>query len=112
MRIHRGSEIRHLLERGKRKRTKHVDVFFGASPVSRSRLGLVVAKHGNNIIQRNLVKRRLREIGRRLVLPGLDADGRNADVLLRARHSAYRANYAQLEREVMEAVEALCSEDS
>lgn len=88
-----------------------MDVFFGASPVSHSRLGLVVAKHGHDIVHRNRVKRRLREIGRRLVLPGLDAEGRKVDVLLRARRSAYAVRYAQLEREVLEAVGALCSEE-
>ena len=45
-RIRLGSEIRGLLERGERKRTKNVDVFFAASPASHSRLGLIVPKHG------------------------------------------------------------------
>lgn len=108
-RIRLGSEIRSLLERGERRRTKHVDVFFAASPASRSRLGLVVPKHGYRIVDRNLVKRRLREIGRRSVLPRLDAGGVLADVLIRARRPAYGADFAKLEKEVIEAVEDLCS---
>jgi len=99
-----------LLERGKRKRTKHVDVFFAASPASCSRLGLIVPKHGHTIVRRNLVKRRLREIGRRSILPDLDSRGFNVDVVLRARRSAYEIDFGRLESEVKEAVEELCSE--
>jgi len=114
-RIRLGSEIRELLERGKRKRTRNVDVFFAASPASRSRLGLIVPKHGQRIVDRNLVKRRLREIGRRMVLPGLDGEGVQADVILRARRAAYEADFAVLEKEVKEAmeeaVEDLCSRE-
>ncbi len=108
-RIRLGSEIRELLERGKRERTRCVDVFLAGSPASRSRMGLVVPKHGQEIVQRNLVKRRLREIGRRSVLPGLEAAGIRADVLIRARRAAYSSDFAELEAEVRTAVEGLCS---
>ena len=111
-RIRLGSEIRDLLERGKRKRTTNLDVFFAASPASRSRLGLIVPKHGRKIIERNKLKRWLREIGRRQILPGLEEAGVRVDVLIRARRSAYRAEFAGLAREVGTAVEGLCSADS
>ena len=111
-RIRLGSEIRELLERGKRKRTKNVDVFFAASPASRSRLGLIIPKHGHKIVQRNLLKRRLREICRRRVLPGLDVAGVSYDVLIRAKRSAYETDFAGLESEVIKAVEDLCSASS
>jgi len=111
-RIRLGSEIRGLLERGERKRTRNIDVFFAASPASHSRLGLVVPKHGHRIVDRNVVKRRLREIGRRTALPRLDAAGVHVDLLLRARRSAYGTEYATLEAEVTEVVEALCSRSS
>jgi ribonuclease P protein component len=89
-----------------------VDVFFAASPVSHSRLGLIVPKHGHRIVDRNLLKRRLREIGRRTALPALDAAGARVDLLLRARRSAYGVSYAMLEDEVTSAVEAVCLQDS
>jgi len=89
-----------------------VDVFFAPSPVSRSRLGLIVPKHGREIVDRNLVKRRLREIGRRRVLPSLANRGVARDVLVRARWKAYQTTFEELAREVEEAVEALCSDDS
>jgi ribonuclease P protein component len=111
-RIRLGSEIRELLERGKRKRTKDVDVFFAASPASRSRLGLIVPKHGHRIVDRNRVKRRLREIGRRTLLPALEEAGVRTDVLLRARRTAYEADFVRLERQVKEVVEDLCSQES
>ena len=111
-RIRLSSEIRALLERGKRKRTALLEVFFAPSPASRSRLGLIVPKHGQQIVDRNRVKRRLREIGRREVLPGLDASGVSSDVLIRARRKAYGASYEELLHSVQEAVEALCSSES
>ena len=111
-RIRRSTDIRALLERGKRERTTNVDVFFVPSPASRSRLGLIVPKHGREIVERNRLKRRLREIGRREVLPALDAGGRGGDLLIRARRAAYDAEFGQLRFDVHEAVEALCSDES
>ena len=89
-----------------------VDVFFAPSPASRSRLGLIVPKHGREIVDRNLVKRRLREIGRRRILPALENRGIARDVLVRARWNAYEASFETLAREVEEAVEELCSDES
>src|SRR5690606_23219111 len=105
-RVARGAEIRALLERGKRERTRNLDVFVGASPASRSRLGLVVPKHGRRIVERNRLKRRLREIGRRHVLPALEERGEPTDLLVRARRSAYEVEYDTLKRELLEALEA------
>ena len=107
-RVRKGSDIRVLLERGKRKRTKNLDVFVAVSSFSRSRLGLIVPKHGHKIVERNVVKRRLREIGRRLTLPMLDRMEARVDVLIRARRPAYEADFSRLEREVLDSVEALC----
>jgi len=111
-RIRLGADIRGLLERGRRRRTENVDVFFAHSSALHSRLGVVVPKHGHKIVERNRVKRRLREIGRRWILPELDASGVYADVLLRARRSAYSADFGTLEREVRNAVEDMCSRES
>jgi ribonuclease P protein component len=111
-RIRHTEEIRALLDRGKRKRTKHVDVFLATSPVPFSRLGVVVAKHGRGSVERNRLKRRVREIGRRSVLPALAERGLTVDVLVRTRGEAYGAAFAVLEEELREAVEALCSDAS
>lgn len=89
-----------------------MDVFLAPSPVSHSRLGLIVPKHGRKIVARNRVKRRLREIGRRRVLPRLARRELHRDVLVRARWKAYEASFEELRREVEEAVEELCSPES
>jgi ribonuclease P protein component len=75
-------------------------------------LGLIVPKHGRRIVDRNVLKRRLREIGRRQILVDLNAAGLSVDVLVRARRSAYDVDFEGLSREVRDAVEALCSQDS
>ncbi len=108
-RIRHTKEIRALLERGKRKRTPHVEVFLAPSPALFCRLGVIVPKHRHRIVERNKLKRRLREIGRRRVLPRLAAKGFVLDVLVRARPRAYEADFDVLAQEVMEAVEAACS---
>jgi ribonuclease P protein component len=111
-RIRASSDIGALIERGKRRRTRCLDVFFAASPASRSRLGLIVPKHGRRVVDRNLLKRRLREIGRREILPALEAMGVRADVLVRARRDAYAAKPERLAMEMKQAVEVLCSDES
>ncbi|MDT8342391.1 MAG: ribonuclease P protein component [Longimicrobiales bacterium] len=95
-RIRAGGDIRAVMKRGKRRRTEQVDVFFAASPGSFPRLGVVVPKHRHTIVERNLVRRRLREIGRVELLPRLRSAGRSLDVLLRARPEAYGAPFASL----------------
>jgi ribonuclease P protein component len=94
---------------GKRRSTASLDVFVAESPAPHSRLGLIVPKLGRRIVDRNLLKRRLREIGRRELLPELEASGRHMDVLLRARGRAYASDFDALALEAKEAVEVLCS---
>ncbi|HEX6924009.1 MAG TPA: ribonuclease P protein component [Longimicrobiaceae bacterium] len=111
-RITASGEIRALFRRGKRKRTRHLDVFVSTSPVSHSRLGLVVPKHKQTAVRRNRLKRRLREAGRRELLPRLDAGGCTFDVLIRARPEAYVASYESLRTEMVRLAEELCSSAS
>jgi ribonuclease P protein component len=107
-RIRLDREIRGLFRRGKRKRTTHLDVFFAASPASRPRLGVLVPKHRHAIVERNLLKRRLVEIGRTRVLPALWKAGRSMDVMVRARPEAYHASFADLASELDQVTEGLC----
>jgi len=69
----------------------------------------VVPKHRHSVVERNKVKRRLREIGRRDVLPRLRDEGVTADLLIRARREAYGVGYQELRRELTEMIEGLCS---
>jgi ribonuclease P protein component len=102
-------EIRSLFRRGKRRRTRHLDVFLESSPAARSRLGLVVPKHRQTAVARNRLKRRLREIGRTRMLPALEAGGLALDLLVRARPEAYSAAFDELREELDRVVEELCS---
>lgn len=108
-RITRAREIRALLRRGSRKKTPSLDVFFLSSPVSHARWGMIVPKHRHKIVERNRVKRRLREIGRTCVLPRLREEGIELDVLVRARKEAYGVGYRTLKDELAAVVEVLCS---
>jgi len=109
-RVRRGPEIRELFRRGKRGRTSHLDVFVSASPVSFPRLGVVVPKHRHSIVERNLLRRRLREIGRTELLPRLRAAGLHVDILVRARKEGYDAGYEELRTELVRYTEELCSD--
>ncbi len=80
-----------------------------SSPASFPRLGVVVPKHRHRVVERNRVKRRLREIGRTVVLPGLRHGGAPLDVLVRARPEAYDASWETLCQELQTVTEALCS---
>jgi ribonuclease P protein component len=84
-------------------------VFVGVSPVAFPRLGVVVPKHRHGIVERNQVKRRLREIGRMELLPALRDAGLARDVLLRARPEAYGVSHAALREELGVWVEEVCS---
>lgn len=66
-------------------------------------------KHRHTVVERNRVKRRLREILRRAVMPRLEAAGLNLDVLVRARREAYHASFAELAGELTRWTEKRCS---
>ncbi len=108
-RITDARDIRELLRRGWRKKTSHLDVFFLSSEKPASRLGFVVPRYGRRVVDRNRVKRRLREVGRTEVLPRLRVSGVSLDLLIRARREAYGVAYRELRRELTETIEELCS---
>ena len=70
---------------------------------------MIVPKHRHRIVDRNRVKRRLREIARVHALPRFRESGAEVDLLVRARREAYGADFAQLKNEMMRAVEEICS---
>jgi ribonuclease P protein component len=95
-RITRAAELRAIMTQGKRLRTDHLDLFTRPSPAGFSRLAVVVSKGDQNAVRRNQLRRRLREIGRREVLPVLAAA---TDVVARTRRAAYDASFETLRRE-------------
>jgi ribonuclease P protein component len=95
-RITRGSEIREMFKRGRRSRTRHLDVLDSDSPASFARVGVVVPRYGHTAVRRNLLKRRLKDALRQELVPRLDGAGEARDVLVRARREAYDAGYGEL----------------
>lgn len=100
-RLTRSTEIGSVFRRGKRSRTAHLDVFDFASPDAFPRAGVVVPRHKQTVVARNQLKRRLREILRREVLPQLEEAGIWIDVLVRARREAYGAPFLELKHELV-----------
>ena len=111
-RISSSREIRGLLQRGKRSRTAHLDVFDSDSPSSHPRVGLIVPKHRQTIVRRNKLKRRLREILRREVLPRMLAGSIRADLMVRARREAYDSPFQTLRDELIQWTERRWRRDS
>ncbi|MGD2120542.1 MAG: ribonuclease P protein component [Gemmatimonadota bacterium] len=108
-RITQAREIRVLLRQGTRKKTSHLDVFFLSSSEQAPRVGIVVPKHHRSVVERNRLKRRLREISRRELLPRFREEGLHVDLLIRARSEAYEVSYRQIRRGLLEVTEELCS---
>jgi len=65
-----------------------------------SRVGVIVPRHQQSAVDRNRVKRRLRELVRVELLPSLRERAVSVDVALRARREAYRATFADFARDV------------
>lgn len=102
----RGSDIQTVIREGKRIRTGHLDVRVLASPLGISRIGIVVPRHQHTAVDRNRLKRRLRELVRLRLLPMLRA-GSAIDVAIRARREAYTATLDGLRADVAAVCERL-----
>lgn len=83
--------------RGRRYRAPHLDILWDPNQAGHPRLGLIVPKYQSNAVARNRLRRRLKEIARRLVLPKLPG----LDVVIRTRPAAYQAVLDELKSEVL-----------
>lgn len=101
-----------MFRKGRRWNGRYLEVLARPASQRYPRLGLVVAKHGRKIVERNRLRRWLRELGRREVLPRLRTERAGLDVLIRARRNAYEASFAELGEELTQATEHLCSRRS
>ena len=70
-----------------------------ASPLAHLRIGIIVPKHKHSVVERNRVKRRLRELARTELVPGLREQAAH-DVAIRARAEAYRVTFDALRDDV------------
>ena len=85
---------------GRRLRTEHLEVRASDSLLSHARAAVIVGKHGHTIVERNQLRRRLRELVRVKVLSALEA----TDIVVRALPSAYERSFAELSKEIDEVV--------
>lgn len=97
-RLTRGADLDRILREGKRARTEHLEVRFLASLLRYPRVGIIVPKHRHSIVERNRLKRRLREIIRREILPLISIA---VDIVVRAGPRAYEASFDTLRTELM-----------
>jgi ribonuclease P protein component len=67
-----------------------------ASPLRHPRIGFIIPKYGHSAVDRNRLKRRLREIIRLRVLGTLTP----LDAVVKAQPSAYRAAFGVLAQEL------------
>ena len=111
-RITKTAEIRRLLAaRSLKERTIALEVLAASSLSDRHRIGIVVPKYGKNSVQRNLVKRRLKEIARTSLLPRLKTNNKRLDVLIRAKKQAYGKGFSGLSAEAKKTLEKICSSE-
>lgn len=74
---------------------------------SQLRLGFIVPLHGKTAVERNRLKRWLREIGRIEMLPIILP----AEIVIRALPSAYQAKFTELSAEVRKIALGLANDD-
>lgn len=89
--------------RGERIRTANLEVRHLVAAGPNSRAGLIVPRYSHSAVERNRVKRRLREIVRQHVLPAI----RRHDFVVRALPSAYVASFGDLRTECRDACERM-----
>ena len=82
--------------RGARQRLALLDFQWLSNDVGHPRLGLVVPKFRSTVVARNRLRRRVREMVRRAVLPRLMP----VDLVIRARPEAYHGTVGQLAKDI------------
>ena len=81
---------------GRRLRTEHLDVRSIDSLLSHARVAVVVGKHGHDIVERNRLRRQLRELARTRLIPEIGG----LDVVIRTTTGAYHASFDRLGEEI------------
>lgn len=98
-RLSRAPDIEFVKRTGKRVKSGLLDVRVTVSPSSCARVGIIVPKYGHIVVERNKLRRRVREIVRIRLLPTLRL-APPTDVLVRALPRAYSASFELLEQEI------------
>jgi ribonuclease P protein component len=74
-----------------------------ASPLLHMRVGFVVPRHGHSAVDRNRLKRQLRELTRKHLL----RDAPTLDIVLHANRGAFKQHFDDLTTEMMRVVQML-----
>lgn len=104
-RLTRGSDITSCWEAGRRRRTPHLELAWRPNAAGHARMGIIVPRFQSSAVARNRLRRRLREILRRDVLPHLQLPP--IDVVIRAKRATYAAPFAALRAELTDVVSTL-----
>lgn len=70
-----------------------------ASPFAHLRIGIIVPKHKHSAVERNRLKRRLRELARTELVPAMRPQA-VYDLAIRARAETYRAPFDALRDDI------------
>jgi ribonuclease P protein component len=91
------AQLHRILEGTQRRRLGHIDVYWMDNSAGYPRMGLIVPKFQSTGVARNRLRRRIKEIWRRDIQQIAGA----ADVVIRARASAYRADFVELRAQLV-----------
>ncbi len=81
---------------GRHRRTPRLDIAWYPNDTGHPRLGVIVARFGSTAVRRNELRRRLREIARRRILPRLAS----VDLVVKSRAAAYDADVQTLAQDL------------
>ncbi len=106
-RLRSSREIRATFREGRRHAVRSLELHARPSPSGRPRVAVVVPLHRRTIVERNQLRRRLRELLRREWLPTAVREGMAVDLVVRARPAAYELDFDTLRAELLEALGGL-----
>lgn len=104
-RLLRRADFRTAYEQGVRRSSRHFTVFAMAHPQVGARFGITASKKLGNAVLRNRIRRRTRELLRRL--PGLASC--RADFVINPRPAVAEASLEELARELGAQLQKLCA---
>jgi ribonuclease P protein component len=107
-RIRTAADFRHTLKSRRRVRTYTLVNIHPQLPTGPTRIGFILTKKNGNAVTRNLIKRRLREIGAEFLKE--NPTGYNA--VIRALPTAKDATFADLRTETLRSLNTMTRKDN